>query len=358
MAGDWLKIRLTIGTDPKVFAISKACGVGIYETIGRLVRFWAWVTHNTNDGLLSRVTSQMVSEILEIPLTFFEAIETVGWLETTDKGLVIPKFDRWFGRAAEIREQAKLRQAEWRSRRMEKRNANVTQPVTHVSQDMSQKNNVSISSHLISSPDGGEEGDARGGGGGAESATANCEAHYLLTDDQRAAVNLMRRYGLGERKAIDAAKSLNHSAETVGTFVSEIPKRGSMWFKTYVQVYRWAREVPEEVAPPDPKKPIPPPPSRKALLIDQVRSRCSKGTLLWRGQEVSTAGLPGPGNGFVALGDLTEFALEHILKEAKEAKEAPVMSRKEFLEKSNGVEVKHNRIAHVGPDRGREVEPR
>lgn len=147
MAG-WLKVRKDLDEDPKTIAVASQLGLSIDETVGKLVRLWAWASDHARDAEPSRVTSRVTSRDANVTrhgdavtprvtaewvdakvsvTGFAAALVTVGWLDTTETGLVFINFreHNW------KEERAKALGAE-RSRRYRDRHkgASVTRDVT------------------------------------------------------------------------------------------------------------------------------------------------------------------------------------------------------------------------------------
>ena len=109
MAGDWIKIETSICGKPEVCEISNALGIEVYETVGRLIHFWAWVDENTRDGYLRGVRKSDVDRVSGLT-GFAEAVERAGWLVFDSQGVRIPNFDYHNSESAKARAKASKRQ--------------------------------------------------------------------------------------------------------------------------------------------------------------------------------------------------------------------------------------------------------
>jgi hypothetical protein len=113
MAGDWIKMRADLHTDPDVARIAAALAVDRYSVIGRLHAFWSWADKHAVDGRVDGATPQFVDEIVQTQ-GYAQALSDIGWLKFDAKGLVIPKFERHNGSSAKQRALKNQRQARWR----------------------------------------------------------------------------------------------------------------------------------------------------------------------------------------------------------------------------------------------------
>ena len=118
MADDWIKMRTDLYRDPKVCVIAdslmdsnsqlamfvnQVCqrdmtvtrNVTRCATVGALVTVWGVVRHRGqrvgDDLFCPRVTVSVIDDIADLP-GFGEAMEFVGWVKQTEKGLCFPNF--------------------------------------------------------------------------------------------------------------------------------------------------------------------------------------------------------------------------------------------------------------------------
>ena len=149
MAGDWIKMRSALLSNPKVHGIAKAIGCNREAakvlttgascnpeqvlsrnalrnvTVTALLVVWSSANEHTSDGVMRCCDLLDIDEIAGIP-GFGEAMELVGWASyDEDKNAVIlPNFAEW-------NTPAKDRTAAERQRRFrEMRNGKVTRNVT------------------------------------------------------------------------------------------------------------------------------------------------------------------------------------------------------------------------------------
>lgn len=101
MAGDWIKMRVSLPDDPAVIRIVDVLGIDTDAVIGKLFRLWAWADTQTKDGA-ARVGTAWVDRYTGTP-GFADAMLDAGWLVVTPDGITFPKFDRHNGRSAKVR---------------------------------------------------------------------------------------------------------------------------------------------------------------------------------------------------------------------------------------------------------------
>ena len=118
MAGDWIKMRCNLDTDPAVFQIAAQLGLDELSVVGRLWKVWAWADQHVSDCHAIGVTDVTLDRISATP-GFAAAMRRVGWMEGDADTPALPKFDRHNGQSAKRRALATERQSR-------KRHADVT----------------------------------------------------------------------------------------------------------------------------------------------------------------------------------------------------------------------------------------
>jgi hypothetical protein len=108
MAGDWIKMRCNLDTDPAVFQIAAALQMDELAVVGRLWKVWAWADQHCADCNAVSVTRNVLDRITSTP-GFADAMQKVGWLEGLDGALSFPHFDRHNGQTAKKRALTKNR---------------------------------------------------------------------------------------------------------------------------------------------------------------------------------------------------------------------------------------------------------
>lgn len=125
MAGDWIKMRNGIETDPAVIYLAEHTDCADEDhVVGKLKRFWSWCDEHTVDGNAPSVTLLWVDRYLGTQ-GFAQAMVDVGWLERTNGGFSVPHFDRHNGKSAKQRALTAIRAKQHRNAQG---NAGVTQP--------------------------------------------------------------------------------------------------------------------------------------------------------------------------------------------------------------------------------------
>jgi hypothetical protein len=64
VAGDWIKMRNDLRSDPAVFQLAKLTGLDRFAIVGRLAEFWGWVDKHAVDGAVDGGTSQAIDDVV------------------------------------------------------------------------------------------------------------------------------------------------------------------------------------------------------------------------------------------------------------------------------------------------------
>ena len=102
MAGEWIKMRLDLASDPGVNRIRKATGIDADAIVGKLHRLWSWADVHTTDGIASGVDVEWVDEFTGAT-GFAEGMIAAGWLECDTDSVRFSNFDRHNGLSAKRR---------------------------------------------------------------------------------------------------------------------------------------------------------------------------------------------------------------------------------------------------------------
>jgi hypothetical protein len=106
MAGDWIKMRTDLHTDPAVVRMAAVLGLDLFGVVGRLHTVWAWAdAHADCHGRVTLVSHEWIDTLSRTP-GLGAAMVAVGWLVSGDDGLTFPRFDRHMGAGAKARAQA------------------------------------------------------------------------------------------------------------------------------------------------------------------------------------------------------------------------------------------------------------
>jgi hypothetical protein len=112
MAGDWIKMRVDLATDPAVIQIAALTELDEDAVVGKLYRVWAWADAHTTDGRLG--CGLTVVDRMARHDGFAAAMESVGWLAVDDRGVYLPGFEKHNGKTAKARAQNAKRMADAR----------------------------------------------------------------------------------------------------------------------------------------------------------------------------------------------------------------------------------------------------
>jgi hypothetical protein len=114
MAGDWIKMRSDLHTHPKVVRIASALRADRLRVVGGLHAVWCLFDVHSEDGILDGYTTEALDDLIGFA-GFSDALVSVGWLESAEDHLVIPRFDEHNGQSAKRRAQETQRKREARS---------------------------------------------------------------------------------------------------------------------------------------------------------------------------------------------------------------------------------------------------
>ena len=113
MAGEWIKMRIDLASDPAVVRIRRATGIDADSVVGKLHRLWAWADTHTSDGTAAGLDVEWVDELAGCK-GFGEAMIAAGWLQVDANGLRFANFDRHNGQPAKVRALRKTRMERFR----------------------------------------------------------------------------------------------------------------------------------------------------------------------------------------------------------------------------------------------------
>jgi hypothetical protein len=116
VAGDWIKMRNDLRSDPAVFKLANLTGLDRFAIVGRLAEFWGWADKHAVDGVVDGGTSQAIDDVV-VYEGFAEALVAVHWLVITETGIEIPKHKLHNGDSAKERTLKSARQARWREKK-------------------------------------------------------------------------------------------------------------------------------------------------------------------------------------------------------------------------------------------------
>ena len=102
MAGDWIKMRVNLDTDPRILSLACILGKEELHVVGMLWKIWSWADGHSLDGNALSVTSVTLDRFVNCP-GFADALRNVGWLEGRDSALTFPRFAEHNGQTAKQR---------------------------------------------------------------------------------------------------------------------------------------------------------------------------------------------------------------------------------------------------------------
>lgn len=115
MAGDWLKMRTSLLSNPKVIRMASALKTDRFRIVGGLMSVWCLFDFHSTDGTLSGYTLETLDELAAWP-GFAKAMITVGWLEDDGVNLTLPRFEAHNGACSKRRTLDAERKRESRKR--------------------------------------------------------------------------------------------------------------------------------------------------------------------------------------------------------------------------------------------------
>lgn len=142
MAGDWIKMRVGLLSDPAVIAMAEDLRTDEFRVVGMLLKFWAWGDQHLADGNAPRVTKTWLDGYVGVA-GFAAALQNAGWLLVENGGISIPKFERHNSKPAKHRALTQKRVARSRNAR-----------VTHGA--LPEKRREEKNSPLLTSPGGAD----------------------------------------------------------------------------------------------------------------------------------------------------------------------------------------------------------
>jgi len=119
MAGEWIKIRVDLPDDLAVIAMLPMLPqiADADHLCGKLARFWGWASRQSRSGNGPGVTRAWLDAYVGVT-GFARALESVGWLTVSDKGIKIPNFDRHIPQSAKDRALTAIRASRSRNGRV------------------------------------------------------------------------------------------------------------------------------------------------------------------------------------------------------------------------------------------------
>jgi hypothetical protein len=114
MAGDWIKMRTNLDTNPRVIELAAMLQTSELHVVGLLWKVWSWADNHTLDGNAIRVTDVTLDRFTGVT-GFADALRKVGWLTGRDNALSFPRFAEHNGQTAKKRAENAERVAKHRN---------------------------------------------------------------------------------------------------------------------------------------------------------------------------------------------------------------------------------------------------
>jgi hypothetical protein len=108
MAGDWIKIEVSLPDKPEVGVIAEALDIDSDAVVGKLIRVFSWFDQHTENGNAPRVTEKTIDRISGVT-GFADALNLCGWLGRNQREIWLENFERHNGKPAKTRAQTKKR---------------------------------------------------------------------------------------------------------------------------------------------------------------------------------------------------------------------------------------------------------
>ena len=114
MAGDWIKMRSNLDTDPRVVSMAAKLNLPELHIVGALWKVWSWADQHSLDGKQIKIDKEIIDRI-----TFIDGLSTLlidnGWLVIDKNSITFPNFTEHNGSTAKTRALGQRRQAKYRN---------------------------------------------------------------------------------------------------------------------------------------------------------------------------------------------------------------------------------------------------
>jgi hypothetical protein len=114
MAGDWIKMRINLDTNPHVLVMASTLGIPELHVVGALWKVWSWADSHSLDGNALSVTDVTLDRFTGVT-GFAAALREVGWLAGENGNLCFPRFTEHNGKTAKNRAETAERVAKHRN---------------------------------------------------------------------------------------------------------------------------------------------------------------------------------------------------------------------------------------------------
>lgn len=156
MAGDWIKARVDLHSDPAVIGIATQLDLDEDTVVGKLIRLWSWADQQTENGNASCVSEKWIDRFIGVQ-HFADAMAEVGWLVINDTGISFPDFEKHNGQSGKRRALTAKRVALYQAK---KTNARLTQEA--LAREEERREDSSVSKDTLVPNKSGRECNSKG----------------------------------------------------------------------------------------------------------------------------------------------------------------------------------------------------
>lgn len=121
MAGDWLKVELSLADKPEVWEIASELDIDPDAVVGKLIRVWSWFDEQTETGNAPSVTKKLLDRRVGVN-GFCDAMFEAGWMHDDGQIISLPNFERHNGKTAKNRALTAKRVANHKNKSNDKTN--------------------------------------------------------------------------------------------------------------------------------------------------------------------------------------------------------------------------------------------
>jgi hypothetical protein len=115
MAGEWIKVRTNLWSDPRVSQLCDLTGQGKAAVIGALYWLWASADEHTEDGHMPGLSLKGIDRETGIP-GMGAALVEIEWVTDNIRGVTLTRFDEHNGASAKQRAQTAKRVSSYKER--------------------------------------------------------------------------------------------------------------------------------------------------------------------------------------------------------------------------------------------------
>jgi hypothetical protein len=98
----WIKVETNTPDKQKIRNIARICGISRADTFLAWFTLWSWFDMETEDGYIQGLKPSDCDDVCGVP-GFGAALKEVGWVEFSDDGGYIMRWERHNGESAKKR---------------------------------------------------------------------------------------------------------------------------------------------------------------------------------------------------------------------------------------------------------------